>query len=53
MTDRCSDWTIRQELRFPGARSGERVVSLMSKYLNAALVVDRDNDRVITVEWLH
>jgi hypothetical protein len=32
---------------------GDRVVSLMSKYLNAALVVDRDTDRVITVEWLH
>ncbi len=32
---------------------GERVVSLMSKYLNAALVVDRDTDRIITVEWLH
>lgn len=32
---------------------GDRVVSMMSKYLNAALVVDRDTDRVITVEWLH
>ena len=32
---------------------GDRTVSLMSKYLNAALVVDRDTDRVIMVEWLH
>lgn len=32
---------------------GDRVVSLMSKYLNVALVVDSDTDRVITVEWLH
>lgn len=32
---------------------GNRAVSLMSKYLNAALVVDPDTDKVITVEWLH
>ena len=32
---------------------GDRVVSLMSKYLRAALVVDRDTDQIITVEWLH
>ena len=32
---------------------GSRAVSQMSKYLNAALVVDRDTDCVITVEWLH
>jgi hypothetical protein len=32
---------------------GFRVVSVMSKYLNVALVVDPDTDRVITVEWLH
>lgn len=32
---------------------GDRVVSHMSKYLNAALIVDQESDRVITVEWLH
>jgi hypothetical protein len=32
---------------------GARAVSMMSKYLNAALIVDPDNDCVITVEWLH
>jgi hypothetical protein len=32
---------------------GERAVSLMSKYLTTALIIDRDTDRVITVEWLH
>jgi hypothetical protein len=32
---------------------GERVVSHLSKYLSAALVVDRDTDRILTVEWLH
>jgi hypothetical protein len=32
---------------------GTRTVSLMSKYLNTALVVDSATDRVITVEWLH
>ena len=32
---------------------GDRVVSLLSKYLSAALVVDRDTDRIITIEWLH
>ncbi len=32
---------------------GEQAVSHLSKFLNAALVVDRDTDRVITVEWLH
>ncbi len=32
---------------------GKRAVSLMSKYLTAALVVDPETDRIITVEWLH
>ncbi len=32
---------------------GDQVVSLMSKYLNAALVVDYETDCIITVEWLH
>lgn len=32
---------------------GERVVSLMSKYLSVALVVDADTDQIITVEWIH
>lgn len=32
---------------------GEQAVSLMSKYLTTALIVDRETDRVITVEWLH
>ena len=32
---------------------GKRAVSLMSKYLTTALVVDPETDRVITVEWLH
>jgi hypothetical protein len=31
---------------------GERVLSLMSKYLSVAVVVDRNTDEVITVEWL-
>lgn len=31
---------------------GDRAVSMMSKYLNVALVVDRDTDTVITIEWL-
>ncbi len=32
---------------------GARAVSMMSKYLATALVVDPATDRVITVEWLH
>ncbi|MBI5716623.1 MAG: hypothetical protein HZC37_02925 [Burkholderiales bacterium] len=32
---------------------GRRAVSLMSKYLCAALIVDPSTDKVITVEWLH
>lgn len=32
---------------------GDRVVSLVSKCLSAALVVDRDTDQLRTVEWLH
>lgn len=32
---------------------GRVVVSRLSKYLNAALVVAADSDRIITVEWLH
>lgn len=32
---------------------GSRAVSLMSKYLTAALVIDPANEQIITVEWLH
>lgn len=32
---------------------GCRTLSLMSKYLSVALVVDPETDLVITVEWLH
>lgn len=32
---------------------GKRAVSLMSKYLNAALVIDPSTDCIITMEWLH
>ena len=32
---------------------GRPVVSQLSKYLSAALVVDSDTDQIITVEWLH
>lgn len=32
---------------------GARAVSMMSKYLNAALIVARDSDCIITVEWIH
>ena len=32
---------------------GDCIVSMLSKYLNVALVVEPTTDRVITVEWLH
>ena len=32
---------------------GVRALSLMSKYLSVAAVVDRNTDEVITVEWLN
>jgi len=31
---------------------GDRVLSLMSKYLSVAAIVDRNTDEVITVQWL-
>jgi hypothetical protein len=31
---------------------GDRVLSLMSKYLSVAAIVDRNTDKVITVQWL-
>ena len=31
---------------------GGRVLSLMSKYLSVAIVIDRNTDEVITVEWM-
>ena len=44
----CFDGRARKEL---AKDVGERVLSLMSKYLCVAAIVDRDTDEVITVQW--
>jgi hypothetical protein len=43
----------RQSRKELAREVGNRVVALISKDLSAALVVDRDTNQVITVEWLH
>lgn len=32
---------------------GKQAVAHLSKYLNAAIVIDPESEAVITVEWLH